>query len=479
MDPSRDTHAPPGVLRIGAAAGVGTALEFYDFALYGTAAALVFGEVFFRTGNAWFGTFMSLATFAIGFVLAPLGAVLFGSVGDRRGRKVSLLAAFLTMGLATLAMGLLPTYAAIGVAAPVLLVVLRMCHGLARGGENAGAAVFAIEHAGERRRGLYGAFAAIGSPVGMILANLAFALVLTLPQDAVTDWGWRVPFLVGGLVAAVGLWVRRGVAESPAFREMRARGAGHTAAHLPMLEVLRHNWRRVALTAGVNVGLNASTFALATFMLSYATAAAPEGLGLPRQPIVNGSLVALFCHALTNLGSAWLSDRVGRKPVMLAGAGLSLVSALTMFHVTSAGTVAAVNTAVICGFAVTGVLFGPMYAYFAELYPREQRQSGLGIGYHLGAVLGGGISPVIANRIVSGTGGALGVGYYLAALLVLSLLCLAALPETAPVRVRGRGRVRGRADPAPAEVKSEPEPARAANARVTPRTRPRNTPEDT
>lgn len=445
MASSRGTSASPGVLRIGLAAGVGTSLEFYDFAIYGTAAALVFGDVFFQTGDAWFGTFMSLATFAIGFLMAPLGAVLFGSIGDRRGRKVSLLAAFVTMGLATLAMGVLPTYAAVGIAAPILLVLLRMGHGLARGGENAGAAVFAVEHAPEHRRGLYGSFVAIGSPAGMVLANLAFALVLLLPSSSVTDWGWRVPFLVGGLVAVIGLWIRKGVGESPAFQEMKTQETGHVAAHMPLLEVLRTNWRRVGLTAGVNIGLNASTFVLATFMLSYATADAPEGLGLPRQPIVNGSLVALLCHALMNVASAWLSDRAGRRPVMITGALLSLGSALTIFHITSIGTVAAVNTAVIIGFSATGLLFGPLYTYFAELYPRQQRQSGLGISYHVGAVLGGGVSPMVANRIISGTGDALNIGYYLAALLLGSVACLFALPETAPARLRLRS------GPSPAE----------------------------
>ncbi|MEU6657666.1 MFS transporter [Streptomyces sp. NPDC046821] len=437
MPPSHDAPHSPSVLRLGMAAGVGTSLEFFDFSIYGTAAALVFGEVFFKTGDAWFGTFMSLTTFAIGFLMAPIGAALFGSIGDRKGRKVALFAAFVLMGAATLAMGLLPSYAAMGIAAPVLLVLLRLCHGLARGGENSGAAVFAIEHAPVQRRGLYGSFVAIGSPVGVILANLAFTLVLLLPDHSVTSWGWRMPFLVGGLVMAIGLWIRKGVTESPAFEEMaEADEAREGPARMPLKEVLRTNWRRVALTAGVNIGLNATTFALATFMLSYATAPAPEGLGLPRQPIVNGSLIALVCHAFFNVTSAWLSDRLGRKPVMITGAVLSLASALTMFHLTSAGTVAAVNTAVVIGFSATGILFGPMYTYFAELYPREQRQSGLGLGFHVGAVLGGGISPMIANRIISATGDALDVGYYLTALLVVSLLCLFALPETAPVRVR-------------------------------------------
>lgn len=436
MASTRDVGHSPSVLRVGMAAGVGTSLELYDFSIYGTAAALVFGDIFFRTGDAWFGTFMSLATFATGFLVAPIGAALFGWIGDRRGRKTALLLAFTVMGLATLGMGILPSYAQIGIIAPILLVLLRLCHGVARGGENAGAAAFAIEHAPEHRRGLYGSFVAIGSPIGTLLANLAFALVLLLPDNAVSSWGWRIPFVMGGLVLFVGLWIRKGVAESPAFQEMIADTEHDGRASAPLMEVLKSSRRCVMLTAGVNIGLNATTFALITFMLSYATAPAPEGLGLPRAPIVNGSIIALVCHAAFNVVSARLSDRLGRKPVMIAGAVLSLVFALVMFHITAVGTVTAVNVAAIVGFSVTGVLFGPMYTYFAELYPREQRQSGLGIGFHIGAVLGGGISPMIANRIVAGSGDARNVGYYLAALLTVSLICLFLLPETAPQRRR-------------------------------------------
>ena len=420
-------------VRVGLAAGVGTALEFYDFAIYGTAAALVFGHIFFQTDDAWFATFMSLATFALGFLMAPVGAVLFGWIGDRYGRRPSLFLAFGLMGASTLLMGLLPTYAAIGILAPLLLVLLRLCHGLARGGENAGAAVFAIEHAPDRSRGLYGSFVAIGSPIGLILANFAFALVLLLPDDAVTDWGWRLPFLAGGVVLVFGIWVRKGVDETPAFKEIEGEPADELPK-VPLMDVLRRRWRVLLLAAGVNIGLNASTFALATFMLSYAAADAPEGLGLSRQPIVEGTLIALAGHAVVNVFAAWLSDRIGRKPVMIFGAVASFFSALFMFQITSAGTVTAVNTAIFIGFIATGFLFGPMYTFYAELFPKEQRQSGLGFAFHMGAVLGGGISPLVANRIIAETGNGQYVGYYLAALLVVSFLCLLVLPETAPIR---------------------------------------------
>ncbi|MBN9794260.1 MFS transporter [Pseudonocardia sp. TMWB2A] len=441
--------APPrsSLLRVAVASGVGTSLEFYDFAIYGTATALVFTDTFFRTGDPWFSTFMGLATFGTGFLMAPLGAVLFGWVGDRRGRRTALMMTFLGMGAATVLMGLLPSYATIGVAAPVLLVCLRLVHGLCRGGETGGAATLAMEHAPPERRALWGVFTALGSPVGTILANVAFMFVLFLPAQDVADWGWRLPFLFGGVVLALGIWVRRGVRESPEFRALHASGALE-ARRAPVVEVLRSRWRRVLLAAGVNIGLNSTTFALSIFMLSYATAAAPEGLGLPRQPIVNGAILALVLHGVFNVVGALASDRFGRRPVMMSGAVLSAVAALSIFPLSAQGTVGAVTLAMCLGFAATGILFGPMYVYFGELFPREQRQTGMGIAFHVGAVLGGGISPLVANRILAWTGDAVNIGYYLACALVLSLVCLAALPETAPRRLAARAG----AQPSPASV---------------------------
>ncbi|WP_406689819.1 MFS transporter [Saccharopolyspora sp. ID03-671] len=426
-----ENGARTGAGRIGLASGVGATLEFYDFAIYGTAAALVFGQIFFLSDDEWFGAFLGLATFAVGFLFTPLGALLFGWIGDRFGRRFSLLLTFAVMGSATLLMGVLPSYLAIGITAPLLLIVLRVFHGLARGGEIGGAAVLAVEHAPAHRRGLYGSFAALGSPLGQLLANLAFSLVLLMPMRAVIDWGWRVPFLVGGLVLALGVWARRGVAETPEFAALpRDRKT-------PLAAVFREDWRRLLLAAGVNLGLNANMFILATFMLSYATAAAPQGLALPRQPIVLGSVVGLLCHSVTIVLACWLSDRLGRKPVMLSGAVTALAYALVMFRIADIGTPLAVGVAVIIGFTLGGFLFGPLLTYFSELFSVEQRQSGVGLAFQLGSVLGGGLAPVIANRLIAVTGSSTAVGCYIAAGLLVSLLCLLALPETAPARTRG------------------------------------------
>lgn len=443
--------ARSNIPRLALASGVGTSLEFYDFALYGTAAALVFNQIFFISEDPWFGTFMGLATFAIGFLMAPVGAVLFGWIGDRFGRKTSLMLTFMAMGVATLLMGLLPSYLAIGIAAPLMLVVLRMFHGLSRGGEIGGAAVLAVEHAPANRRALYGSFVALGSPLGMLMANMTFSLVLFLPMEQVVDWGWRLPFLFGGVVFVIGLWVRRGVHETPVFEALQDERAATAASaattsstaepRTPFAKAVRENWKSLLLAAGVNLGLNANMFILATFMLSYATAPAPRGLGLARQAIVNGSVMGLVAHALTILVGCWLADRYGRKVVMMPAAAAALVYALVMFRIADIGTVGAVNVAVLIGFAITGFLFGPLITYFTELFTPEQRQSGMGIAYQVGAVLGGGLSPLIANRLVAATGESTSVGWYLAALLSIALVCLALLPETAPVRRMRAARV--------------------------------------
>ena len=439
-DAAQDTAAEhsSSIPRIAMATGVGTALEFYDCALYGTASALVFNQIFFISEDEWFGTFMGLATFAVGFLMGPFGAGLFGWIGDRFGRKLSVMITFLAMGLATLLMGLLPGYHAIGIAAPLLLVVLRMVHGLARGGEIGGAAVLAIEHAPAHRRALFGSFVALGSPIGMLMANMAFSLVLFLPMAKVVDWGWRLPFLFGAVVLALGVWARRGVSETPVFRAMQEDAHAHATRTLPLARAVRHNWRSMLLAAGVNLGLNANMFILATFMLSYATADAPRGLGLARQAVVNGSVMGLIAHAVAIVVGCWLADRFGRKIVMIPAAAAALGYALVMFRIADIGTVASVNTAVLIGFAVTGFLFGPLMTFFTELFTPEQRQSGMGVAYQVGAVLGGGLSPMIANRLVAATGNSMSVGWYLAALLTVTVVCLAVLPETAPVR-KARG----------------------------------------
>ncbi|OCH82609.1 MFS transporter [Gordonia sp. JH63] len=424
--------------RVAVASGVGTIMEFYDFAIYGTATALVFNKIFFNVDDPWFGTFLGFATFAVGFVMAPIGALIFGHFGDKFGRRKALTAAFLLMGGSTLAMGVLPDYQAIGIVAPIILVFLRMVHGISRGGEIGGAALLAAEHAPTHRRGLYGCFVTLGSPVGGILANLSFALVLLMPMEQVLAWGWRIPFLIGGVVLAIGVWTRSRVSETPDFVESKQAEEKSP----PAFAVLRQNWRRVALAAGINVGQNCYAFLLFTFMLSFLTETDP-GRGFDRSPVVFGSTLALACHAATVVLGSYLSDRLGRKTVIGFGMITSLLFAPILFSVTASGSLAACITVISIGFALTGFVYGPMLTTFAELFPITQRYSGIGIGFQVGAVLGGGLAPMIANRIVSATGSVIPVGFYAAALMAISLCCLMVIRETAPA-LAGRPTLRQR-----------------------------------
>ncbi|MGW4068058.1 MFS transporter [Nocardia grenadensis] len=418
-------------MRLAIASGVGTILEFYDFAIYGTATALVFNKVYFDTDDPWFGTFLGFATFAVGFVMAPVGAVIFGHYGDRFGRRAALTTAFILMGSATLVMGLVPDSRAIGIAAPLILIFLRMLHGISRGGEIGGAVLLAAEHAPASRRGLYGCFVTLGSPVGAILANTAFALVLLLPMEQVIAWGWRIPFLVGAIVLIVGIWTRTRISETPEFADA---GSGADRPAPRGLAVLRQDWRGALRAACVNIGQNCYAFLLFTFMLSFLTEPDP-GRGFSRSQVVWGITAALACHAATVILGSHLSDRLGRKAVIGFGMGSAAVFAPMLFWVTAHGSFLACITVICIGFTLTGFVYGPMFTMFAEQFPVTQRYSGVGIGYQVGAVLGGGIAPMVANRIVSGTGTVVPVGFYAMALMSISLVALLMGRETAPLAV--------------------------------------------
>lgn len=433
--PSKTTSAQTRRLAIGA--GAGTSLEFFDFSIYTVASALVFPKVFFSGDtDPWFASFMSLATYTIGYVVAPLGAIVMGWVGDRYGRRRAMLITFYLMGAATVLMGLLPGYATMGVAAPLLLVLLRLVHGFSRGGELGGASVLAVEHAPPSRRAAFGAFVALGSPVGALLANLAFVLIFYLPPGVITSWGWRIPFIAGAVVLAIGVWARRALEESPVFHELAASKLDRKIVKLPIWNVIRDNWGKLLLAAGANTGLNGVMFVLAGFMLSYAAGPAPKGLGLDIQDVLWGTLPGLALHAVTVVLGARLSDKLGRKPVMLASAVAVLAYMFLLFPIARTGTLTAWALAIAVGFALTGFLFGPLITYLTELFTPEQRQSGAGLAYQLGAVLGGGLAPSMANRLIEWTGSSTSVGYYLAGGMALTVVCLLALPETAPVRTR-------------------------------------------
>lgn len=386
------------MLRLASASLAGTAIEFYDFFVYGTAAALVLGPLFFPSFSPLAGTLAAFGTFGVGFLARPLGSAVFGHIGDRYGRRPVLLASLLLTGLATVAVGCVPTYASIGMAAPVLLLLLRFLQGLGLGGEWGGAVLLTAEHAPEGRRGLWASFPQIGPAVGFLLAN---GLMLTL-SAALTDgqfraWGWRVPFWAAGLLALAGLWLRSSVEETPQFRALAETGR---RAEAPLTEVVRDHWRLLLLTGGaLSVGY-AVFYAVTTWSLAYAT----EHLGVHRTVMLACIMAAVALKGLATPLVALLGDRHGRRPLCLIGCA---ACALWMFPF-----VALLRTAdpLLMTVGFVGALFGMVTmfavvgAYLPELYAPRIRCTGAAVGYNLGGVLGGALTPIVATALADGNG---------------------------------------------------------------------------
>ncbi|WP_433265110.1 MFS transporter [Actinosynnema sp. CS-041913] len=414
-----------GVRRVALASSAGNAVELYDFLLYGTATALVFDKLFFPTFDPRIGTLLAFATFGAGFLARPLGGVVIGHFGDRIGRRSMLVLTLTATGLCTALIGVLPTYDSIGIAAPILLVLLRIVQGFFLGGEQGGATLMAVEHAPPGRTGWYGSWTFLGSPLGLLLANGAMAASTAVSGDAFLSWGWRLPFLFSLVLVGVGLYVRLSVEESPEFRAVRAeRGT----ARLPVAEVLRRSWGKVLLGAGVNLGFNMFIFVLATFVVSYGT----RQLGMPRSELLNAGLVGAAAQAVAILVFARLSDRIGRLPVMLGGAAFLGLFAFPLFWLLETRSPALVLVAVVVGFAGSAAVFGPMPAYYAELFGTRVRYSGVSLSYQLGAVLGGGLSPLIAVWLLglTSTQESWPVAVYLVFGALVSAVSLVAIGET-------------------------------------------------
>ncbi|MFE0104383.1 MFS transporter [Streptomyces sp. NPDC059009] len=415
--------APPSLPRLAAASLVGTAIEFYDFFVYGTAAALVLGPLFFPSFSPLAGTLAAFATFGVGFVARPLGSMLFGHIGDRRGRRPVLIGSLLLTGVATVAVGCVPTYGTIGTAAPVLLLVLRFLQGLGLGGEWGGAVLLTAEHAPPERRALWSSFPQIGPSLGFLLANgIMLALSLTLTDAEFAAWGWRVPFWVAGVLAVAGLALRTSLAESPDFLELDEH------ARVPLAEVVRGHWRLVLLTAGALAVGYAVFYAVTTWSLAYGV----EQLGVSRTVMLTCIMAAVVVKGSLTPVVALLGDRFGRRPLCLAG---SAAAALWMFPM-----VALLATGqpllMFCGFLGALLAFITMFAviaaYLPELYAPRVRCTGAAVGYNLGGVLGGALTPIVATAAASGEGTPWGVAAYLTGIALLSLGCFALLPETRP-----------------------------------------------
>ncbi|MFJ9632842.1 MFS transporter [Streptomyces sp. NPDC101175] len=415
------------MLRLAAASLAGTAIEFYDFFVYGTAAALVLGPLFFPTFSPVAGTLAAFGTFGVGFVARPLGAVLFGHFGDRRGRRPVLVASLLLTGASTVAVGCVPSYGSIGVAAPVLLLVLRFLQGLGLGGEWGGAVLLTAEHAPAGRRGLWASFPQIGPAVGFLLANgvmLALSAALTDAQFA--RWGWRVPFWVAGALALGGLWLRSSLVESPRFLDL------DDHARVPLAEVVRDHWRLVLLTAGaLSVGY-AVFYAVTTWSLAYGT----ERLGVGRTEMLACVMAAVVVKGSLTPLVALLSDRYGRRPLCLLGCTAAALWMFPMVALLATGAPLLMFLGFLGALLAFVTMFAVLGAYLPELYEPRVRCTGAAVGYNLGGVLGGALTPIVATALAE-HGGRVpwGVGAYLTGVALFSLGCFALLPETRPVPV--------------------------------------------
>jgi metabolite-proton symporter len=410
--------------RVIVASLVGTSLEWYDFFLYGTASALVFNKLFFPNFDPVVGTLLAFATYAVGFVARPLGGIVFGHFGDRVGRKQVLVVTLLIMGISTFLIGLLPTYASIGVAAPILLVALRFAQGLGLGGEWGGAVLMSLEHGAPERRGLNASWPQVGVPVGNLLAAGVLALLnLVLSEQAFLSWGWRVAFLLSGVLVLVGLWVRMTIAESPLFAEVEQSGA---KARLPLLEVLSQHPKELLIAMGARIGTDVAFYTFTLYILTFITA----NLGLPRGVGLNAVLIGSACQlALIPLFGS-LSDRLGRRPVYAAGAIASALWAFAFFPLLSTRSTVVIVLATIVALATHAAMYGPQAAFIAELFSTKLRYSGASMGYQIAGVLGGGIAPLVSIALARSFGTPFAVSAYVLAMIVLTLVALAVAPET-------------------------------------------------
>ncbi len=386
------------VRRVVLASFIGTTVEWYDFFLYGTAAALVFNKLFFPTFAPGAGTMAAFATYAVGFFARPIGGIVFGHFGDKIGRKSMLVTTLMLMGIATFCIGLLPTYDQAGILAPVLLVTLRFVQGFGVGGEWGGAVLMAVEHGHAGRRGLFASCVQAGMPVGLLLANGAFMICSRMEEADFLAWGWRVPFLLGILLLGVGMFIRLRVMESPVFTALQNEAP---PPKVPVLEVLRLQPRNVLLAMGARFAENAFFYILTVFVLSYGS----TRLGLASSTMLNGVLLGSAVQFLVIPLFGALSDRLGRRPVYLGGAVFLALFAFPFFWMVDSGNTGVIALAITIGLVGHAAMYGPQAAFFSELFGTRVRYTGASLGYQLASPLAGGLAPLIATALLAWSGG--------------------------------------------------------------------------
>ncbi|MFF8943466.1 MFS transporter [Streptomyces sp. NPDC014864] len=426
---------PANLPRIVAASLIGTTIEWYDFFLYGSAAALVFNTLFFPNSDPLVGTLLSFLTYAVGFAARPIGALVFGHYGDRLGRKKLLVLSLLMMGGATFAIGLLPTYASIGAAAPILLTVLRLVQGFALGGEWGGAVLLVSEHGDARRRGFWASWPQTGAPAGQLLATGVLSLLTALlSEQAFGSWGWRIPFLLSGVLVMVGLWIRLSVDESPVFKQALAHAEARKAAQgaeaatekLPLVSVLRHHWRDILVAMGARMAENISYYVITAFILVYAVTSA----GVSKGTALNAVLIASAVHFAVIPAWGALSDRIGRRPVYLLGAAGVGLWMFPFFSLIDTGTFVNLLIAVTVGLVLHGAMYAPQAAFFSEMFATRMRYSGASIGAQFASVAAGAPAPLIATALLVDYGSSTPIALYVIAAAVLTLIAVGVASET-------------------------------------------------
>ncbi len=434
--PADETHLKSNIRRVALTALTGTSIEWYDFFLYATAAALVFPTAFFPDSTPTVGLILSFTTFSFGFIARPLGGILFGHFGDRIGRKRTLVIALMLMGVVSTMIGLLPTFATIGIAAPILLSVLRFAQGLAIGGQWGGAMLLVTESAPADKRGYYGAFAQAGAPVGVILANLAFIIIsATVSEEAFMQWGWRIPFLSSVLLIGISMYVQLSIEDTTAFKKLQALKAkkqaeSPTAAPIqrsPVLEAIVKYPKRIALAAGAFLSIQVAFYILIGFVLAYG--GDPNGAAMSRNNMLVAILVASALQIVAQFMAAAYSDRHGRRGVFMLGAVLTGVWAFALFPLIDTGSLWLVVLALSGGLMFVGMMYGPQAAFFTELFSTDVRYSAASLGYQGGAILGGAFAPAIAT-ILWTEYAVVWVSVYIAIASVLTLLSVMMLTET-------------------------------------------------
>ncbi|MGH3951969.1 MAG: MFS transporter [Pseudonocardiaceae bacterium] len=422
--PPQRTSRPASLAKIITVSSAGSAIEWYDFFIYSTAAALIFNKLFFPTTAPLVGTLLAFSTFAVGFAARPLGGVIFGHFGDKIGRKHALVTALFLMGGSTTMIGLLPTFASIGVLAPIALVVLRIVQGIAVGGQWGGAVLIATESAPKDKRGLYGSFAQLGVPLGLIMSTLVFLGISSGMSDAaLLAWGWRVPFLLSVALLGVAFYAHFTLEDTAEMDQVRSSGG---QSRSPVLEALRTNLKTIALAAGAVVAVGAGFYLFVTYMLAYGTTV----LGMPKSTMLNAVVWAAVLMVPALIGFAALSDRLGRRKVYLFGAVATGIWVFPAFMLVNTTQPALVTVGIVVALVLFSAMYGPQAAFFAELFTPRMRYSGASLGYQIGVMVGGAFTPIIATWLYAQFHTFVSVAIFLALTAVISCACVLMLSET-------------------------------------------------